>query len=246
MSFSIFSLTIKKIFKSYYCWLLVIISTLIFFLINIAMINLFIEKEYDRDFARRYVIRIFYVITLFSVLSIVISNLTNFAIDKQNLIFILSKHYKRISCLCAKILALFLFLLFFISLLILSTFFLNFYGTVEKKDLPNKIWDDEEFFINCCVQIFLCTIYNVLFWSMIVIYFNQRFFRLFSTFSLILCAFVYGFSDMILGRILNKEIKMEYSFFIREIFLHNVFYCPISFFGFTLGICYFHKMDLRI
>lgn len=250
MFFDIFRLAFKKIFKSYFCWLLIVLSTLVFFLINLAFLKLITYKNYNHFDSFKNLwqkpIRTIYVITLFSVLTIVISNLAHFAIDKQNLIFILSKQYNRIACLCEKILALFLFTLFFIGLLIVSTLFLNFLGTKINEGVYNKIWSNDELYKNCCLQIFFCLVYKLLFWPMIDLYFSQRVFKLLSTFSLILCSFLYGSIDLFMEKLLDRKIDAEYSFFIREIFLHNVFYCPISFVGFVLGLSYFDKIDLRI
>lgn len=64
---------------------------------------------------------------LVNVLNIVIANLANFTIDKGNLIFILSKHYKRSTCLYAKVFALFVFLLFLETFSFLFTSLFNYF-----------------------------------------------------------------------------------------------------------------------
>ena len=73
----------------------------------------------------KLVLRTFYMTVLVNVLNIVIANLANFTIDKGNLIFILSKHNKRSTCLYNKVLALFIFSIIFVGFLILSTSLLN-------------------------------------------------------------------------------------------------------------------------
>ena len=160
--FVIFSLTFKKMIKSSYCWLLTIVSVVCLFLLNYAALNVLHPKKLmsQIDPGLKLVLRTFYMMILVNVLNIVIANLANFTIDKGNLIFIFSKHYKRSTCLYAKVFALFVFLLFLETFSFLFTSLFNYF---VKQKIGANLWTNEEFFKNCGEQIFLYTTYCVLF-----------------------------------------------------------------------------------
>ena len=246
MNFVVFNLAFKKMIRSLYCWLLTIVPAVCFFLINYGVLNVLVKTKKSMpqiDPGLKLVLRTFYMIVLVNILNIVIANLANFTVDKGNLIFILSKHYKRSTCLCAKVLALFVFLLFLELFLILFTFLLNH---CVKQKIGANLWTNEELFKNCYGQIFLYAIYCVLFWPMISLYCNNKSFKLITSFSQIFYTIIYAGIGEILEKILNKSIDVDYELFVKEIFLHNVFFCPLSFVTFIMGICCFHRMDLRI
>ena len=232
--------------KSSYCWLLIVVSTVCLFLFNYGALNVLVstkESMQQIDPGLKLVLRTFYMTVLVNVLNIVIANLANFTIDKGNLIFILSKHNKRSTCLYNKVLALFIFSIIFVGFLILSTSLLNH---CEKQKIGVNLWTNEEFFKNCCGQIFLYATYCVLFWPIISLYCNHKSFKLIISFSQIFCTIIYIGIGEILKKILNRDIDVDYDLFIKEIFLHNVFYCPVSFVTFVIGVYCFHRMDLRI
>ncbi len=243
MSFDVFILTFKKIFKSWYCWMLLLISIVIFLLTTNGLIYTCIDGHKGTKMNKK-IFRSFYLLLLFIILGIVISSLTEFAIDKQNLIFILSKHYKRINCLLEKIIALSSFLMIFIGLLDLGLFLMN---VILKKEYDVQLWESSsELFSNCYAQIFLYVIYNTLFWSMASLYLNHRYCKLLLTLSQIGVVSLYIYLDITF--MVNEKFKnkVEYTLFFKEIFLPNVSYCPISFITFILGLNYFYKTDLRI
>ena len=231
--------------KSSYCWLLTIVSVVCLFLLNYAALNVLHPKKLmsQIDPGLKLVLRTFYMMILVNVLNIVIANLANFTIDKGNLIFILSKHYKRSTCLYAKVFALFVFLLFLETFSFLFTSLFNYF---VKQKIGANLWTNEEFFKNCGGQIFLYTTYCVLFWSIISLYCSHKSFKLITSVLQIFRTIIYVGIGEILKKILNRDIEVDYDLFVKEIFLHNVFYCPISFSAFIIGVYCFHRMDLRI
>ena len=231
--------------KSSYCWLLTIVPVICLFLFNYGSLSVFHPEKLmsQIDPGLKLVLRTFYMIILVNILNIVIANLANFTIDKGNLIFILSKHYKRSTCLYAKVFALYVFLSF---LEIFSILFTSLLNHCVKQKIGANLWTNEEFFKNCCVQIFLYTTYCVLFWSIISLYCNHKSFKLITSILQIFCTIIYAGIGEILKKILDRNIEVDYDLFVKEIFLHNVFYCPISFTAFIIGSYYFHRMDLRI
>ena len=51
----------------------------------------------------------------------------------------------------------------------------------------------------------------------------------------------------ILGKILDKEnVENDYTLFVNEKVVNNLFFCPISVATFTIGVSCFYRMDLRI
>lgn len=244
MSFDVFTLTFKRIFKSLYCWMLVLISISIFLLVTYGFIHICLNGNEKPDVSNKKMIRSFYLFFLFIILGVVVSSLAEFAIDKQNLIFILSKQYKRINCLLEKIVALSIFLMIFIICLSLGFFLINI-KTKEEYDL--QIWANSELFPNCFQQIFLCTLYNVLFWSIATLYLNHKYCKLLLTLSQIAVISLYIYLEIAFN-IKNEKLKNDtgYTLFLKEIFIPNVSYCPFSFITFILGLGYFYKKDLRI
>ena len=90
-----------------------------------------------------------------------LSNLSKFVIDRQNLIFVISKHYERLKVLIVKMLVLFLFVLIFVTYLSIGAYVLNLYA---KKNFHVALWtSNKDFFTNFCLEILLLTIYNILF-----------------------------------------------------------------------------------
>ena len=246
MNFSLFNFTFKKTFKSCFCWLLLIFSSIFFFLTSFAIVNIFTITKMTfagKPFIYKSGMRKFIWLSLFLTITISIALLMNFVIDKKNLIFILSKHYNRINCLCIKILCSFFFSLFFICLLIVIGFLLNKY-TKSKHDVV--IYTNKDFLINFCLQTILFWIYNILFWSIITLI-NQKLFLFLLLFSQLFMVFMTIFFDKLLKLILKMDYMSEdYPLHIIEVYLHNVFFCPISFITLSLGIGFFYKMDLRI
>lgn len=243
MSFDVFILTFKRIFKSWYCWLLLLISIVIYLLTTYGLIWTAIDKKNGTRMNKK-IFRSFYLLLLFIILGVVISSLTEFAIDKQNLIFILAKHYKRVNCLLEKIIALSLFMIVFNVFLDLGLFLMN---VIIKENYDLQIWEsNSELFSNCYVQIFLYVIYNTLFWSMASLYLNHKYCKLLLTLSQIGVASLYIYLDITFAISDKFKNKTEYTLFFKEIFLPNVSYCPISFITFILGLNYFYKKDLRI
>ena len=239
----LFSFSFKRIFKSWFCWGVMIITSIIFFVSMFGFLNLGAEKIDNKKAFDRVGFRGLMSLLSFLFLSLSLSNLTQFVIDKPNLIFIISKHYERLKVLCVKLLVYFLFVLIFLGFLVVNAYILNIYSS---RKFHGALWrDNKDFFINFCLQMFLLMIYNILFWSIISLYFSQKAFTLLVSIFQFVAIFLHFFIYLILLQI-NDDITQNYVVYVKEVLLNNLFFCPISFVTFVIGISCFYKMDLRI
>ncbi len=240
----LFSFAFKKIFKSWFCWSVLFITVVVFFMTIFGVINLSTRKPFGTKIIDRCDIRLWMSFFTFWFLSISMSNLAQFIVDKQNLIFIISKHYERLKVISIKLLFFALFSLIFVIFLIIDAYILNLYATQK---FHVYLWNGpKDFLIHFCLQISLLMIYNILFWSIIALYFNPKIFAIIVFVSQFFTIFLYYFIGPMLEKILNKDISNDYVLFVKEILLNNLFFCPISLVTFTFGISCFYKMDLRI
>lgn len=117
--------------------------------------------DYDVKRIDKVDIRLWMSFFTYFILSISLSNLSKFVIDRQNLISVISKHYERLKVLLTKILVFFFFALIFVLSLSIGAHILNLHA---RKRFHVTLWaSNKAFFINFCLQILLLTIYNILF-----------------------------------------------------------------------------------
>ena len=198
--------------------------------------------DYDVEHIDKVDIRLWMSFFTYFILSISLSNLSKFVIDRQNLIFVISKHYERLKVLLTKILVFFFFALIFVLSLSIGAHILNLYA---RKRFHVALWASKKtFFMNFCLQILLLTIYNILFWSTISLYASQKYYIILITIFQFSFIFIHLFMNPILGKILDKE--NDCTLFVNEKVVNNLFFCPISVVTFTIGVSCFYRMDLRI
>jgi hypothetical protein len=73
-------------------------------------------------------IRLWMSFFTYFILSISLSNLSKFVIDRQNLIFVISKHYERLKVLFVKMFVFFFFALIYVLALSIGAHVLNLYA----------------------------------------------------------------------------------------------------------------------
>lgn len=117
--------------------------------------------DYDVEHIDKVDIRLWMSFFTYFILSISLSNLSKFVIDRQNLIFVISKHYERLKVLLTKILVFFFFALIFVLSLSIGAHILNLYARkkisrcfVGKQEnflyeflLTNSSFDNLQYFI---------------------------------------------------------------------------------------------------
>ncbi len=246
MNSQLMSFSFKSIFKSRFCWSTLIITTVVFFISSFGIMHLCASNIDYGDVKRidKVDIRLWMSFFTYFILSISLSNLSKFVIDRQNLIFVISKHYERLKVLLVKMFVFFFFALIYVLALSIGAHVLNLYA---RKTFHVALWaSNKAFFMNFCLQILLLTIYNILFWSTISLYASQKYYIILITFFQFSFIFIHLFMNPILKKILDKEVEYDYVLFVNEKLVNNLFFCPISVVTFTIGISCFYRMDLRI